>query len=85
MITNFSFDAMNRVTRRDVTQTPTGIARSNYTYFPGSGLLPNFRTPYLHNRQQWRALQLPATGWDAKHGSLTLTTQMAYAHGAFYL
>ena len=47
VITNFSFDAMNRVTRRDVTQTPTGVARSNYSYFPGSGLLQNFQDPHI--------------------------------------
>jgi RHS repeat-associated protein len=46
VITYVSFDAMNRVLQQNVTQTPTGLATSNFTYYP-SGLLNTMQDPHL--------------------------------------
>jgi RHS repeat-associated protein len=47
VITNVSFDEMNRVLQQNVTQTPDPIAITKYTYYPGSGLLHTLQDPHL--------------------------------------
>jgi len=46
VITYVSFDEMNRVLQQNVTQTPTGLATTKYTYYP-SGLLNTLQDPHL--------------------------------------
>jgi RHS repeat-associated protein len=49
VITNVSFDAMNRATEQSATQSPTATGRTTYAYYPGSGLLQTFQDPHLYN------------------------------------
>ena len=44
VITNASFDEMNRVLQQNVTQTPDPLAVTKYTYYP-SGLLNTMTDP----------------------------------------
>ena len=44
VITNVSFDEMNRVLQQNVTQTPGPLAVTKYTYYP-SGLLNTMTDP----------------------------------------
>ena len=46
VITYASFDEMNRVLQQNVTQTPTGLAITKFTYYP-SGLLNTMQDPHL--------------------------------------
>jgi RHS repeat-associated protein len=46
VITYVSFDEMNRVLQQNVTQTPTGLAITKFTYYP-SGLLNTMQDPHL--------------------------------------
>jgi RHS repeat-associated protein len=46
VITYVSFDEMNRVLQQNVTQTPTGLATTKFTYYP-SGLLNTMQDPHL--------------------------------------
>jgi RHS repeat-associated protein len=46
VITYESYDQMNRLLQQSATQTPTGLARTKYTYYP-SGLLKTMQDPRL--------------------------------------
>ena len=46
VITYVSFDEMNRVLQQNVTQAPTGLAITKFTYYP-SGLLNTMQDPHL--------------------------------------
>jgi len=50
LITNETFDAMNRVTYTTATQTPTGTARTNYEYYAygPANLLHKFQDPRIY-------------------------------------
>ena len=62
VITNYSFDAMDRVTQQYTTQAPTSNAWTNYSYYPGSGLLHTFQDPQLNGTNDQYTYNYDAMG-----------------------